>query len=143
MDPKEPVSQLRVNSSVFVFATAATPCRIEKSKQLWDEDATVYSSETHSMFRQRPKERRRCKPTAMMRHRIWLKSLSPNTNNQPTSSLQTEEGQELSQLANQSVQQPTKDIIRLILNKNKIKKSQNSRQGSSQITLKTKTNKLR
>ena len=84
-----------------------------------------------------------CKPTAMMRHRIWVNILSPNNNNQPTSSSQIEERRELFQLANQSVQQPTKETIRPILNKNKTKKTQNSRQGSSQINLRRKNKKPR
>ena len=62
MEPDEPLSQPRATSSVFVFGTTDTTCREGKNKPQ-EEDSTVCSNETYSTF-QRPKERRRCKPTA-------------------------------------------------------------------------------
>ena len=59
----------------------------------------------------------------MMRHQIWLKSHTPNNNNQKTSPSQTEGRKEPSQPTNQCVQQPTKEIFRLILNNKKTKEN--------------------
>ena len=91
------------------------------------------------MFRQQPKERKRCKPTAMMRHRMWLKSNSPHNNNQRSSSLQTKGRKERSQQANQSVHRPTNKITRRILSKNRTKKIQIAKQGLKQNVSQTKT----
>ena len=77
----------------------------------------------------------------MMLHRTWIKSLSSTNNNQPRSSSRTGGKKEISRLANQSAQQPTKEIIRLILNRNKTKTHQNHRQGTPTLALKPKTNK--
>ena len=104
MDSQKSVSRHRVSLSVFLFGTTATACHKAKNKQLQDEDITVCSNETHSTFHQRPKERKRCKPMSMMRHRIWVKRHSQNNNDQPTSPSQTEGRKELSQPTNQSVQ---------------------------------------
>ena len=143
MDSQKSVSQLRVIPSMFLFGTAATTCHKTSNKQLKDENITVCSNETYSTIHQWIKVRNSCRPTAMMRHRIWLKNHSPNSNNQTNSPSQTEGRKELSQPTNQCVQQPTKGIIRLILSNKKTKKTQHSKQGSSPIKLKTKTNKPR
>ena len=110
-----------------------------KNKHPQDEDATVCSSETHSMFRQQPKERKRCKPTAMMRHQMWLKSNSPHNNNQRSSSLQTKGRKDRSQPTNQSVHRPTNKITRRILSKNRTKKTQIAKQGLKQNVSQKKT----
>ena len=127
IESQKTISQLRDNSSVFLFRTAAVACHKTNNKQPQNEDITVYSNKIQSTLHQLTKERKRRKPTAMMRHRIWLKSHSPNDNNQTTSPSQTEKRKELSQSTNQDVQQATKEIIRLFLNNNKTKKNQKSR----------------
>ena len=71
---------LNGNSLLFVFGTTATLYCREKNKNPRDKDVTICSSNTHSMFCQQPKERKRCKPTAMMRYRMWLRSNSPHNN---------------------------------------------------------------
>ena len=139
MDPNGTVSWLIGNASMFVFGTAAKLDRREKKKHPQDEDATVCSSNTHSMFRQQPKERKKCKPTAMMRNRMWLKSNSPHNNNQRPSSLQTKGRKDSPQPANQSVYRPENKITRRILSKNKTKKTQIAKQGLKQNVLQTKT----
>ena len=111
--------------------------------QLQDEDTTVCSNETHSTLHQQTKQRKRCKPMAMMRHRMWLKGHSPNNNNQTTLPSQTEGRNKLSQPTSQCVQKPRKTLFGLSRDNNKTKKTQNSRQGSSPRKLKTKTNKPR
>jgi hypothetical protein len=143
MESQEPTYRFRGNLSSFLIGTAATACHKTNNKQLQDEDTTVCSNETHSTLHQQTKERKRCKPTAMMRHRMWLKGHSPNNNNQTTSPSQTEGRNKLSQPTSQCVQKPRKTFFGLIRNNNKTKKTQNSRRGSSPIKLKTKTNKPR
>ena len=143
MESQKTRSRLRGNSPVFLFGTAATSCHNTNTKQPQDEDITVCSNETQSTLHQRTKEHNRCKPMAMMRHQIWLKSQSPNNNNQTASPSQTEGRKEPSQSTNQVVQQPTEGIIRLFLNNNKTKKTQNSRPRSYTNESRTKTNKPR
>ena len=91
------------------------------------------------MFRQQPKERKRCKPTAMMRHHMWIKSNSPHNYNPRSSLLQTKGRKERSQPANQSVHRPTNKITRRILSKTRTKKTQIAEQGLKQNVSQTKT----
>ena len=130
------VTDVRGNLPVFLFGTAATACHKTNNTELQDKYITVCSNVTHLALNQRIKVRKRCKPTALMRYRMWLTSHSPNSNNQTTSPSQTEGRNKPSQRTNQGVQQPTKKIIRLFLNKN-------SGQESPPIKLETKTNKPR
>ena len=83
MGPDKSLSRPRTTSSVFLFGAAHTTCR-ERNNKPQEEDITVCSNETYSTF-QRPKERRRCKQTAMTLHRTWIKSMLSNNNNQPSS----------------------------------------------------------
>ena len=137
MDPNEAASRLNGDSSMFVFGTAA---KIDgrEIKHPQEEDTTVCSSDTHTLFRQ-SKERKRCKPTAMMRHRMWPKSNSPHDNNQRSSSLQIKGRKGRSQPANQNVHRPTDKITRRILSKNRTKKTQIAKQGLKQNVSQTKT----
>ena len=139
MGPDKPSTRPRTTESVFLFGAAAahTTCR-ERNNKPQQEDITVCSNETYSIFQQ-PKERRRCKQTAMTLHRTWIKSMSSTNNNQPSSS--TKEKKEISRPKNQSARQPAKEIIRLILNRNKTKPQQNHRQGTPTLAIKTRTNK--
>ena len=139
MGPDMPSTRPRTTDSVFLFGAAAahTTCR-ERNNKPPEEDITVCSNETYSTF-QRPKERRRCKQTAMTLHRTWIKSMLSNNNNQPSSS--TKEKKEISRPTNQSAQQPAKEIIKIILNRNKTKPQQNLRQGTPTLAIKRRTNK--
>jgi hypothetical protein len=136
-------ARLRGNSPIFLFGTAATSCHKTNNKQPQDEDITVCSNETQSTLYQRPKKHNRRKPTAMMRHRIWLKSQSPNNNNQTASLSQNKGRKEPPQSTNRVVQQRAEGIIRPFLNNNKTKKAQNSRPRSCTNESRTKTNKPR
>ena len=128
MKPQKTRSPLGVNTSIFLFGTTSTACDTTTDKQPRDEDTTVYSSETQSMFHQRIRKHNRRKPTSMMRHRIWLKIQSPNNDKQTASPPQHEEGKRLVQSPNKVTQKPTGDNIKLFLNNSKPKKIQNTRQ---------------
>ena len=141
--PEKTRSPLGDNTTVFLFGTAAMAPHTTNNKQPQDEDTTVCSYETQLLLHQRIMKYNRCKPTATIRHQIWLKSQSPNNNEQTVSLPRTVEWKKLFQFPNQGVQQPTEEIIRLIFNNNKPEKIQNSRRGSSSIKLRTNTTKPR
>ena len=50
MEPQKTRSPLRANASVFLFGTAAMACQTTNNKQPQDDDTTVCSYETQSMF---------------------------------------------------------------------------------------------
>ena len=89
------------------------------------------SSDTHSMFHKLNK-RKRCKPTAMMRHRMWIKSNSPHNENQKPPSLQTERKKERSYPTKQDTYRPTDKTIRSVLSTNRTKKKGIAKQGRKQ-----------
>ena len=122
---------------MFIFGTAAKIDR-RQIKHPQEKDVTVCSSNTHSLFH-KPNKRKRCKPTAMMRHRMWIKSNSPHDNNQRLFSLQIKRKKERSHPAKQNVYRPTDKTTRSVLSKNRTKKTKIAKQGLKQKVSQTKT----
>ena len=97
------ISAYRKFSDVCIWDNSQVRSQRERQAPRTRGCYTVCSSDTHSMFRQQPKECKRRKLTAMMRHQMWLKSNAPHNNNQRPPSLQTKEKKDPPQPANQSV----------------------------------------
>merc|ERR1712086_227282 len=130
MDCNGAASRLHEDYSVFKCGTAAkTEQRQIKHPQ--EEDVTVCSSDTHSLFHKLNK-RKRCKPTAMMRHRMWIKSNSPHDDNQRLPSFQTKRKKERSYPTKQDTYRPTDKTTRSVLSINRTKKKGISKQGRKQ-----------
>ena len=96
------------------------------------------SSDTHALF-DKPNERKRCKSTAMMRHRMWIESNSPHDTNQRFSSLQIKRKKERSHPAKQNAYHPTDKTTRSVLSTNRTKKTKIAKQGLKQKVSQTKT----
>ena len=130
MDCNGATSRLHKDYSIFKFGTAA---KIEQRqiKHPQEEDVTVCSSDTHSMFHKLNKHKR-CKPTAMMQHRMWIKGNSPHNENKRPPSLQTERKKERSYPTKQVTYRPTDKTIRSVLSINRTKKKGIAKQGLKQ-----------